>query len=366
MRKGNNPALCLLSLIYGLITAVRNFLYDKGIIPSRKFEIPVICVGNITVGGTGKTPHTMYLVSLLRKDYRVAVLSRGYRRRSRGFQIVTPQSSVTRAGDEPLQTACRFPDILVAVDRKRVHGVEMITRLFPATEVIILDDAFQHRRITPGFSILLTDFNRLMTRDRMLPSGNLRESIGNKSRADIIIVSKTPHDITAEEQKLITGEIAPLQKQKLFFTGLTYPGPVPLSEASPPFNFDDDKAAGILLVTGIADPSYLLSHIEKLTNELVHMRYPDHYSFTSGDLERIMKSYAEMKSPVRIILTTEKDAVRLREFVNIAVTAGAPVYYQPVEVCFLNDGKSEFDKLITEYAGRNKRNVRVPQVKGDY
>ncbi|HSL87274.1 MAG TPA: tetraacyldisaccharide 4'-kinase [Bacteroidales bacterium] len=357
MGKGNNLLLRPLSLIFGLLTGFRNLLYNRGILPSRKFEIPVICVGNITVGGTGKTPHTEYLVSLLRKDFGVAVLSRGYKRRSSGFRLVTPQSSASEAGDEPLQIARKYPDICVAVDRKRVHGVEMITGQCASVELIILDDAFQHRKITPGYSILLTDYDRLMTRDHILPYGNLRESIKNISRADVIIVTKTPSAISEENKKLIVSEISGYSNCRIFFTGLSYKDPLPLFDGSPSLRLSGRKGPGILLVTGIANPSHVLDYLKSFTDELLHLSFADHHSFSAGDIEKITRIYNEMKSGRKIIVTTEKDAVRLREFANIAEPVRSSLYYLPVEVFFLNDGKIEFDKMITGYAGRNKGNM---------
>ena len=218
------------SLIYGLITGIRNFLYNTDILTSFEFNLPVICVGNITVGGTGKTPHTEYLIRLLRENFRVATLSRGYKRKTRGFQIATSSSLVSDIGDEPLQMYRKFPDITVAVDRNRVHGVNTILKERPETEVIILDDGFQHRKIKPGFSILLSDFDRLMVRDNLLPYGNLRESLDNIRRADIILITKSPENISPIQRRIIVKEINKAPYQNLFFTSLKYNDPVPLFE----------------------------------------------------------------------------------------------------------------------------------------
>ncbi|MDP4222860.1 MAG: tetraacyldisaccharide 4'-kinase, partial [Bacteroidota bacterium] len=208
------------SLIYRIITDIRNFLFDSRILHSHEFSIPIISVGNITVGGTGKTPHVEYLVELLRNKYKVAVLSRGYKRRSKDFRIIGRDSSVWDAGDEPLQIAKKFPDVLVAVDRDRVHGTEKILNDFPGTGVIILDDAYQHRRIKPGLSILLTDFNRPLTRDHLLPYGRLRENKSNRKRADIIMISKIPPDIPEFHLDAVRKEMNPSLQQKLFFTSV--------------------------------------------------------------------------------------------------------------------------------------------------
>lgn len=362
----NRIFLWPLSVIYGLITGIRNFLYNTGILRSVEFRIPVICVGNITVGGTGKTPHTEYITNLLRKDFRVAVLSRGYKRKSRGFLVVKPGSGAEQYGDEPLQMAEKFEDVLVAVDRNRVKGVRRILELQPDTEVIILDDAFQHRRITPGFSILISDFERLYIRDKMLPYGNLRESISNMRRADIILISKTPEDISPIQRRLIVKEINKAPYQNLYFTSVAY------KPLKPVFHFaqqsgeipdiKDLSGAGVILVTGIANPFPLKNIIEQTADEITHLNYPDHYMFRENDISAICIAFDRLKSPVRYIITTEKDSVRLKEFTNIAELIKKSMFYVPVEIWFLNDDRDEFDNLITEYVRKNKRNNRLSEI----
>ncbi len=354
------------SVIYGLITSIRNFLYNTGILASVEFRIPIICVGNITVGGTGKTPHTEYLADLLRKDFRTAVLSRGYKRKSRGFRIVTPSLKVSETGDEPLQISCKYPDVLVAVDRNRVNGVRKIMQIQPDTDVIILDDAFQHRRITPGFSILLSDFERLIIRDHMLPYGNLRESISNMRRADIILVTKSPEDISPIQRRLIVKEIDKAPYQNLYFTSITYNRPVhlfPRSELTVAMpELSRLYGTGIVLVTGIANPKPLKEILEKTAGEVIHLKYPDHYSYKEDDIKTINDTFERLTSPVRYIITTEKDAVRLKEFSNIAERVKSVMFYIPVGICFLNDDSNEFNNLIIEYVRKNKRNNRVSEI----
>lgn len=352
-----------LSLIYGLITGLRNFLYDSGILPSVEFRLPVICVGNITVGGTGKTPHTEYLAGLLRENFRVAVLSRGYKRNSRGFRIVTPASSVAESGDEPLQISRKYPDVLVAVDRKRVNGVRKIIEIQPDTEVILLDDAFQHRRITPGFSILLSDFERPIISDYMLPYGNLRESISNMRRADIILVTKSPVNISPIQRRLIVKEINKAPYQNLYFTSIKYNPPAPLfekkeSSASVP-DLTKLNGTGIVLITGIANPIPLKEYIQETAGEIIHLCYPDHYTYGEKDLKAIHDAFDQLKSPLKYVFTTEKDSVRLKEFTNIAESVRSAFYYIPVGIYFLNDDTAEFDNLIFEYVRTNKRNNRI-------
>ena len=354
------------SVIYGLITGFRNFLYNTGILPSIEFRIPVICVGNITVGGTGKTPHTEYLADLLRKQFRVAVLSRGYKRKSSGFRIVTSASQVSETGDEPLQISLKYPDVFVAVDRNRVNGVREIMKRQPETEVIILDDGFQHRQITPGFSILLSDFERLIVRDHMLPYGNLRESISNMRRADIILVTKSPASMSAIQRRLIVKEIDKAPYQNLYFTSISYMPPVPLfpkgeSTAANP-DLSSLYGCGIVLVTGIANPLPLKERLETTAGEVIHLRFPDHYNFREKDLLSVYEAFDKLKSPVRYVITTEKDSVRLKEFSNIAEPVKSAIYYIPVGINFLNDDSNEFNNLIIEYVRKNKRNNRVSEI----
>lgn len=364
-----NIILYPLSLIYGLITAIRNFLYDTGFLPSVEFDLPVICVGNITVGGTGKTPHTEYLAGLLRKDFKVATLSRGYKRETGDFRIAISSSPVSEIGDEPMQIFRKFPDVFVTVDRNRVHGVKKILEEKPDTEVIILDDGFQHRRITPGFSILLSDFERLFVRDNMLPFGNLRESKGNMRRADIILITKSPPGMSPIQRRLIVKEVDKAPYQNLYFTSTTYKSPVHLFESINPeishSEVSKDDNCGIVLITGIANPQPLKDHLQMRFPEIIHLAFPDHYNFKEKDIESISNAYNELKSPVRYLFTTEKDAVRLQEFTNIAEPIRSAMFYIPVGIHFLNDDKDEFDNLIVDYVRKNKRNNRVSEGKGN-
>jgi tetraacyldisaccharide 4'-kinase len=363
MRTRRSIFLYPFSILYGLVTGIRNFLYNTGILSSREFDIPVICVGNITVGGTGKTPHTEYLISLLKKDFRVATLSRGYKRKSRRFLIASSSSRVRDIGDEPLQIFMKFHDITVAVDRNRVNGVTAILKEKPDTGVIILDDGFQHRKIRPGFSILLTDFQRLIIRDHLLPYGDLRESIKSMRRADIIIVTKSPENIAPIERRIIVKEINKAPYQNLYFTSLKYNDPVPVfknnNSDSAITDFSRSKEMSIILITGIANPEPLNEYLKKRYGEVIHIDFNDHHVFTKRDIEKISTLWENIKSPLKSIFTTEKDAVRLREIINIAEPFRSSLYYIPVGIYFLNDDKDEFDNLIVDYVGKNKRNNRI-------
>lgn len=356
MLNNKNILLYPVSLIYGFVTGIRNFLYNREIIRSENFRTPVICIGNITVGGTGKTPHTEYLVELLSRHFSVAVLSRGYRRKTSDFTVATATSSVEEIGDEPLQVARKYPKVMVAVERDRVKGVKKILELQPETNVIVLDDGFQHRRLKPGFSILLSDYGRPMKNDNLLPYGSLREDKKNSSRANTIIITKTPAEISPDEMKSLADEYKKLPGQNIYFTGIKYHTPVAVFENTvkklqPEWNSFSNN--GAVIVTGIANPDPLLIHVQRFFSEIVHLRFPDHHNFTTGDILRISSSWKELKSAYKYILTTEKDAVRIREIESIPEYLKPIMYYIPVGIDFLA-GKDEFEKTIIDYVRANK------------
>lgn len=367
MKNDRNILLYPFSLIYGAVSGIRNFMYNTGILPHREFRLPVICIGNITAGGTGKTPHTEYLIELLGKSFRVATLSRGYRRKSNGFRIASLSDSVSEIGDEPMQIYKKFPGITVSVDRNRVNGINSIIKEKPETEVIILDDGFQHRSLTPGFTILLTDFNRLMIHDHLLPYGRLRENITNMSRADIIIVTKSPLEISPIQRRIIVKEINKAPYQNLYFTSFEYKNPVPVFEESVVREISLSKQnkdkCGIVLVTGIVNPVPLKEYLSGYFKEINHLSFPDHHKFSEKDIASIISAFNDLGSAEKFIITTEKDAVRLREFSNIAEPYRFSAFYVPVRVIFLNENKDEFDNLILEYVRKNKRNNRISEIK---
>lgn len=358
-----NILLYPFSLIYGLITAVRNFLYDTGLLSSTAFSVPVICVGNITVGGTGKTPHTEYLLSLLGKEFKVAVLSRGYKRKTSDFKIASETSDVAEIGDEPLQIARKFPGVLVAVDRNRVNGVRSILELSPETDVIILDDGYQHRRITPGFSILLSDFERPFMRDYMLPYGNLREYQTNIRRAEVILVTKCPKNLNAIQRRLIVKEVGKAAYQNLYFTSFSYKAPVAVfgSQSREAYHLDLARCSGsgIVLITGIANPKPLKEYLLKFFSEITELIYPDHYSFMGKDIIDISRAFNNLRSSTKYLITTEKDAVRLRELTDIEESVKSALYYIPVGIHFLNEDKDEFDNIVIDYVRKNRRNNTI-------
>ena len=332
-------------------------LFDTGILPSAKFSIPVICIGNITVGGTGKTPHTEYLIRLLRNEFKVAVLSRGYKRKSKGFMIVTPSSAARETGDEPLQIARKFPDIVTAVDKKRSNGIKTIMKEYPETDVILMDDGFQHRSVKPGLSVILTDYSRLITRDHLMPYGRLRENRSNRKRADIIVITKTPDDIAETAMSEIKDELKSHPRQKLFFTKTLYKDLTPVFETVASgkslISVSGSKKYGVVLVTGIAVPDSLFLFLEKQFKEIIHLDFADHHIYNEDDTEKIRSAWKALESEEKLLITTEKDAVRLREFSNFEDPIKRAFYCIPVEVAFMKDDNHEFDNLIFEYVRKN-------------
>lgn len=345
-----------LSLIYGLVVAIRNQLYDFKIFKSAEFDIPVISIGNITVGGTGKTPHTEYLIKLLKQNYRVSTLSRGYKRKSQGFRIVEPVSTVEEVGDEPLQLKRKYPSVSVAVCENRAIGVEKLLDIKPSPDVILLDDAFQHRRITPGLNILLIDYNKPIRDDHILPYGRLRESKLQAKRANIIIITKCPNEITPITRRIMAKDVHLYPYQDLYFTTMVYGQLCPVfSEAKPMDLFNDPRHMAVLAVTGIASPEYAILHLKKITSEVDSIIFPDHHNYDESDIQKIIKRFGMLNNPRKIIVTTEKDTVRLRQL-NLSGEIKSVLYYLPIQVKFLDREGKQFDKKIIDYVGENKSN----------
>lgn len=367
MKRKGNILLYPLSLIYGVITSFRNFLYNSSVLKSVEFDIPVICVGNITVGGTGKTPHCEYIINLLHCEFRVAFLSRGYKRKSKGFVIAEDHMNASDIGDEAFQIFRKFPGITVAVDSDRTRGIRLILEKNPKTQVIILDDGFQHRKVTPGFTVLLTDYSRLMIHDHMLPYGDLRESASNMSRADIILITKAPPDITPIQRRIIVKDMNKAPWQNLYFTSVVQlePQPVFPSDHRREISLTEEykHETGIALVTGIARSELFTEHFSKFASDIIHLSFADHHMFTSEDIDAISGSFARLQKSRKYIITTEKDAVRILEFTNIAEPERSSFYYIPSGIYFLNDDTAEFNNLITDYVRKNKRNRKFSQEK---
>lgn len=350
-----------LSWLYGLGVGIRNVLFDLGILKSKSFDLPIICVGNLTVGGTGKTPHTEYLIQLLKTKYQVAVLSRGYKRKSKGFVLAEKDTPMHAIGDEPYQMKQKYPDVRVAVDKDRRHGVTQLLKdtIQPPIDVVILDDAYQHRYIQPGVNILLMDYHRLIYFDKLLPAGRLREPRSGISRADIIIVTKCPPYITPMDKRGIERSLEIENWQTLFFSTFKYGTLYPLfstkQRAAKTMSMEQLKSFehGILLISGIASPQQLEYDLSKYTTRFESYRFADHHQFTQKDIKDI-----ESKYHGGIIITTEKDASRLRELGANALSPSVAeaIYVLPIQVEFMADTAERFDSIIKSYVQKNSRN----------
>lgn len=339
-----------LSFLYGIGVGIRNFLFNTGILKSKEFNIPVICVGNITVGGTGKTPHTEYLLSRLQNDFRVACLSRGYKRQTSGFQLATLHSNAEEIGDEPLQIKHKFPKVIVAVDENRVRGIEHLLALPERPEVIILDDAFQHRSVKAGKNIVLVDYNRPVFKDCLLPAGRLRETPKGLKRADYIIVSKCPPTLTPIEKRILFKHLKIKPYQQLFFTHQQY-GPIrDINTQETPLHLD--KNSYILCLTGIANPTPYIEHLKKFTPQIKELRYPDHHHFTSRDISEICTSFENIPYRDKYLFTTEKDLMRLKSW-DLPENLKKKIFYIPVEPVFLNKQDVLLNEL-KDYVTKNK------------
>ncbi len=343
------------ALIYGLVTLIRNKLFDWGVLKSESFNLPVISVGNLSVGGTGKTPHVEYLIRLLKDDFRLAALSRGYKRNTSGFVEATIRSSTRDVGDEAVQKKQKFPDIVVAVDEKRTRGIRNIITQHPETQVVILDDAFQHRYVNPGLNILLTDFYHLYSDDHPLPMGSLREFRKGAARADIIVVTKTHPTLSPITERRIAKTLKPRPHQKLYFSYLKFgslkPAPGLPEKLHPP-----KKINSILVFAGIANMYHLIEQVKKMANTVEVIRFKDHHRYSDSDLSRIRESYANIFTKNKIIVTTEKDAMRLFFPEVPGMLKDLPVFYLPVEVEFHKNFKAGFNHQILTYVRTNSPN----------
>ena len=328
------------AILYGIVTSIRNFLYNQSIFKSYSFPIPIIAVGNLSVGGTGKTPQIEYLIRLLSEDYKVAVLSRGYKRKSKGFILADQASTAENIGDEPFQIFQKFPQIKVAVDADRKNGIEQLLAAKDKPEVILLDDAFQHRRVKAGFYILLTAFDDLYCNDFLLPTGNLRESRNGAKRADLIVITKCPNSISNQEMERIRKKIG--ITKKIFFSTIAYDEFVYNETNS--LSLSEIKSLNKLLLAGIAKPDLFFDYLKQPGDEV--LAFPDHHHFTDDDIKNI-----ENKN--QLIITTEKDYVRLK---NHAIKS--TVYYLPIKSRFLLV-EENFNQTITDYVGRSTRNRKL-------
>lgn len=333
------------SILYGFITSIRNYLYDNNILKSLHFKTPTIVVGNLSVGGTGKTPQIEYLIDLLKNEHKIAVLSRGYKRKSKGFFIADENVSAEIMGDEPFQIHLKYPEAIVCVDASRTNGITKLEQLENPPEVILLDDAFQHRKVRGGFNLLLTTYANLYVNDMMLPTGDLRENASGANRAQAIIVTKCSADISEKEQAEITKKLHPKAHQQVFFTAITYDTQL---KGESTIDLSDLADFEILLVTGIANPTPLTAYLKSKNLNFKHLKYPDHYHFNLNDLEEINSAYESLLTTNKIILTTEKDYVRIfGKLKNL--------HYLSIKTTFITH-KNGFDNLIKNYVEQSSGN----------
>jgi tetraacyldisaccharide 4'-kinase len=347
-----------LSLVYALIVTIRNWAFDKKILRSASFNLPIICVGNLAVGGTGKSPMVESLIRLLKDRYPVAVLSRGYKRKTKGYALASDTTTALDIGDEPMQFHSKFPEVTIAVGEERIVAIPQLLHDRPETQAIILDDAFQHRTVRAGLNVLLTDYSNLFTRDWWLPSGDLRDAPSSYRRAEIIVVTKCPVELSEEERLAIITEIGPLAHQQVFFSTIRYGQPYHItrgiaagaagrSRGAIPAEAVIDETVEVLLVTGIANPAPLKQWLDKQSRTYYEIAYGDHHIFRIDDLQSILRRFESINAEKKIILTTEKDAVRLIKFRQ--ELEGQPFYVLPIAPGFLFGDEPRFTELILTF-----------------
>ncbi|MCB9282487.1 MAG: tetraacyldisaccharide 4'-kinase [Lewinellaceae bacterium] len=335
------------SLLYGLGVSIRNAFYRWGVLKDVEFSVPVISVGNLSVGGTGKTPHIEYLVRLLKDYIHVATLSRGYLRKTKGFLPIKPNHNAEEAGDEPLMFKRKFPDVFVSVAESRTFGILEILKYFPNAQAILLDDAFQHLSVKPGLNILLTNYRHPFTRDYLLPSGRLREWRSSYHRADIMIVSKCPPEMSPEEKEQLAKELAPLPHQRLFFSYFEYGSPYSIYDGRQRLALDGNHH--VLLLSAIAGTEYLTEYLEERTASLYSLEFEDHHYFSNYDISRLKEIFDNMEAENKIILTTEKDAVRLELHRDFLLETRMPIFVLPLRVAFHFGEGPLFDQTVRDF-----------------
>ena len=363
-----NEWLLPLSWLYGIGVKFRNLLFEVGLLKSRSFSTPIISIGNITVGGSGKTPHVEHLIRQLSPHMKVAVLSRGYKRKSRGYQLATQESSVADIGDEPCQMKRSFPDTYIAVDKNRCHGINRLTSdpETSNTDVILLDDAYQHRYVKPGINILLVDYHRLIIYDKLLPAGRLREPESGKSRADIVIITKCPTDLKPMEYRVLTRAMNLYPYQDLYFTTIEY-GQLKALFGEDRHDFNSITADDhVMLLTGIASPEQLHNDLSAFTEHITDMPFSDHHAFNKKDIALINETFAQMEGEHKFIITTEKDATRLKEVNGLSDEVKASLYVLPVTIRFMLDREESFNQKIISYVRKNSRNSILVKTKDDH
>jgi len=368
-----NDWLLPLSWLYGLGVGIRNQLFELGLLKQKSYDIPVISVGNITVGGSGKTPHVEYLVRLLKDIGKVGVLSRGYKRKSSGYILADYNSTMHSIGDEPCQMKKKFSDIYVAVDKNRCTGIERLTtdEETKDVDVILLDDAFQYRYVNPGINILLVDYHRLIIYDKLLPAGRLREPMKGKNRADIVIITKCPKDLKPMEFRVLTKAMDLFPYQDLFFTCIDYDKPLPVFPNSNITPVSDEGGVksflfrrNVLLLTGIASPEQMRIDLNPKCHSITPLFFGDHHAFNAKDVDKINEAFAAMPSP-KVIITTEKDATRLVNLEGLSDEVKANLFALPIKVRFMLKQESKFQNKIISYVRKNSRNSILVKRKDD-
>lgn len=347
-----------IALIYEIVIRVRNWLFDCNILHERSFDVPIIGVGNLTVGGTGKTPHTEYIVGVLQKEYQVATLSRGYKRASKGFLLARRDTTVGQLGDEPMQMKLKYPGVHVAVDVDRCHGINQLCKkiVYPRTDVIVLDDAYQHRYVKPGLNLLLVNYNRFITHDLLIPAGRLREPVSEKRRADVVVVTKCPERLSPVEANMLKTWLDLPAYQHLFFSTFSYGEIVPLCpEDGSHKSFVIDTDTDVVLLTGIASTKQLREYLLGKTNRVHHLEFFDHHSYSVQDFHKLSAVFDKLPSDKKIILTTEKDAAKLVAHPFLPESLKERIWVQPIEVKFLFGRAEDFDKLILNYVNQHVR-----------
>ncbi len=341
-----------ISLIYHIVLKIRHKLYDWGIFKAKQFDFPVICIGNLCFGGTGNTPTTEYLINLLKGQFHVATLSRGYGRKTKGFVLADESSNYEAIGDEPYQYFRKFNDIQVAVDEDRVDGVQKLINQTNPPEIILLDDAFQHRKIQAGLNILLTDYNCLYSEDFLLPAGTLRDIRSAAQRADIIVVTKSPEKLSDKEFENLKARLKPNESQKIFSSYMVYSNLIPLNEAAKIINPNDADCA--IALCGIAKPTPFIEETKKRFVQVKELIFSDHHDFSKGDMEKIAKAFETFGKQNAIIVTTEKDASRLMKNSYLCQFNNLPIFALPIEVRFHQE--EAFNSEIDTYVRRNTQN----------
>jgi tetraacyldisaccharide 4'-kinase len=346
------------SIVYGIITWIRNKFFDWRILPSKSFGIPIISVGNLSTGGTGKTPHIEYLIKMLSDEFRVAVLSRGYKRKSKGFIVAGNDCKPEEIGDESYQIFTKFKNIIVAVDEKRKRGISNLLKLPAPPDLVLLDDAFQHRYVKPGYSIILTDYHKIFTHDYMLPTGSLREFRSGSKRADIIVVTKTSKVLSPITCQSIQEEVKPKPHQKLLYSYIDYGPFLPIEGID--FAPDDRKRYNtIMIVAGIANTYPLEFYLKNFCDEIELLKFADHHAYDQKDIMKIMEKFDGILTQNKIIVTTEKDLMRISRPEFLKSLQHFPICYVQIEIVFHKDDKPVFDKSILEYVRTIKRDGSI-------